>query len=651
MFHRFSTWWRALGVVLLSLATVTWPSAAHGAATASFTLVHQDAATVLTNAGVSRFNVTLQLAAGSKPHVRISLYPHIVARSDMAPIIDNTGLSGRPSSTTGVFNLTCKTAKPVTLRVSLFTTRPTRGVTPCASRQVRLRLPCAAQACDGVYPISYSVTVGGLTTTEWSMIAVQASHVAQPLHLEWISSMGPSSWQQAARSVASLDEIARYDATPMALTADYRTLSSVLNSTSTTATAWRAALTKALTSPLHRVNAAPPKSIDFGGLVASGLATQVTLQLSLSSQLLTSLSGRFADAPVVLSGTPSLSSLEALEGSGVQDVVLPESTLAVAPSTTLTWGAPFHLQGAGALTALAIDQPLSDLVADTSIEPGRRAALALATLAFLHFEAPNAPSVRSVVIVAPLARTSSTFIQDFFHGLGHNPFVSASSLVPSFDSSLVGTNGSPSIQVVASPVHPAWSTRNIITLATLIGNVTSYAQAVNSTAVADTLRVAVARSEIIGSPGTRQAALMKASTLLGAQLNQYSIDPSTITLAGNGTELPITLFSRSPYSVTTRVHLIANGVNFPEGRTFKVTLSSPTTSLRVPIVSRDASSATLQVIVTTPNNQVILARAAIQVRIAGASLVGYLLTFASLAVLALWWWRTLRRRTKGRHAR
>ena len=651
MFHRFSTWWRALGVVLLSLATVTWPSAAHGAATASFTLVHQDGATVLTSKGVSRFNVTLQMAPGSTPRVRISLYPRLVARSDIAPIIANTGLSGRPASSTGLFDLTCATTKAVTLRVTLFTTTPTRGVTPCAQRQVRLRLPCVAQACDGVYPLRYSVTVGGVTASEWSMIAVQSTQVALPLHLEWISSLGPSSWFHAQHTVASLNEIARYASTPMALTADYRTLSAVLNSTATIATTWRTALTNALTSPLHRANAAPPKNIDFGGLVASGLATQVTLQLSLSNQLLTAVNGRYTDAPVVLSGTPSLSALEALEGSGVQDVVLPESTLAVAPSTTLTWGAPFHLQGAGALTALAVDQPLSNLVSDTSITPGRRAALALATLAFLHFEEPNAPSVRSVVIVAPLARTSATFIHDFFHGLRHSPFVTASSLVPSFDSSLVGTNGAPSIQVVTSPVHPAWSSRNITTLATLIGNVTSYANAVNSSAVANTLRVAVASSEIIGTPAARQAALMKASTLLATQLDQFSIDQGTITLAGSGTALPITLFSHSPYSVTTHIHLIANGLGFPKGRTLKVALSSPTTSLRVPIVSKDASSATLQVIVTTPNNQVVLARAAIQVRIAGASLVGYLLTLASLAVLALWWWRTHRRRAKGRHAR
>jgi hypothetical protein len=71
----------------------------------------------------------------------------------------------------------------------------------------------------------------------------------------------------------------------------------------------------------------------------------------------------------------------------------------------------------------------------------------------------------------------------------------------------------------------------------------------------------------------------------------------------------------------------------------------------VPTSNHRGSSLTLQVVVTTPNDQVVLARSAIQVRIAGNSVVGYLLTIASLLVLAYWWFRTNRRRPKARHAK
>ena len=46
MFHRFSTWWRAHVVVLISLATVPWPSAAQAATTPSVDILHQDAVAV-----------------------------------------------------------------------------------------------------------------------------------------------------------------------------------------------------------------------------------------------------------------------------------------------------------------------------------------------------------------------------------------------------------------------------------------------------------------------------------------------------------------------------------------------------------------------------------------------------------------------------
>jgi hypothetical protein len=81
-------------------------------------------------------------------------------------------------------------------------------------------------------------------------------------------------------------------------------------------------------------------------------------------------------------------------------------------------------------------------------------------------------------------------------------------------------------------------------------------------------------------------------------------------------------------------------------------MDAPTKSVRIHTSKHQGSSLTLQVVVTTPDNQIVLARAAIQVRIAGTSIVGYFLTAASLLVLAYWWLRThRRRRSRGRHAR
>ncbi len=648
MFHRLSSWWRALGVVLFSLASLVWPSSA-GASSSTFSVVHQDAATTLTARGVARFHLGLAFSGTLNGTLSVSIYPLAVTRSGLAPIISGAGDSAAALATSGPIHLDCSAHATHTFTISLLTAR-TRAVSePCGARPLDLRLRCAGASCEGVYPLRLSVQSGSSTSTEWSLVALRSSRVVRPIALDWISSLGPASWTDPQRATRDFAVIARQQL-PISLGVDYRTLASALNSTSAAGAAWRSAFNRALTNPLHRVVAAPPSSIDFGGLAANGLTTQVALQLTLTNNLLTALNGRFVDSPLILSGSPSLASLSALAGVGVRDVVVPETALTVAPSTTLAWGAPFRVAGTP-LLVLATDEPLTALAMDASIEPGRRAAMTLATLAFLHFEAPNAPSTRIVVVNAPVAYTSPAYLDQLFAGLAHNPFVRATSLTPSFDSSLVGTNSAPTTRSIAHGSDPAWSSHNVDTLRTLIGAVTSYANAVASKSVSQGLRVAVASAEIVGSPAARQAVISSASERLDAQMTQFSIDQSAITLAGTGTELPITLLSRAPYPVTVAVHLDAEGVTFPGGRTIATTLTSPATSLRVPIGSGHANNTTLQVILTTPNGQVELARAAITVRIAGASLVGYLLTLASLVVLGVWWWRTLRRGRKGRHAR
>jgi hypothetical protein len=653
MSHRLSTWWRALGGVLLSLATMTWPAAAQAASTPSpvLTLVHQDAVAALSRTGDARISISVVLPDSPDTTLQLSLFPRLLTRSELAPITSGVGSPAAAVATTGPFTLRCSSRHAVTFDLALFTARPGRHPSPCTSRPTVLHLPCAGLTCDGVYPLSYTTRRGATTTTTWSLLAVQASAVARPLRLVWITSLAGSSWRHPASAVAALEAIAHHPAVPVTLTTTYLTLARALATTSKSSTTWRAALTAALASPAHQIEPGLPSSIDLAGLWRHHLATQVALQFSLTDQFIHSVTKHLADAPVVLARPPTTGTMAALHAVGVTDVVLPESALSVAPTTTLTWGAPFHVPGADSLLALATDSPLSQLATDAALTPGLRSVLTLDTLAFLHFEAPNAPATRTVVVDAPAPATSPTYLNDVFAGLTHNPFVVASALAPAFNPALVATNGSPATRTLVTGPVSTWSARNVTTLLALIGTTTSYAQAVTSSTLDDELRVAVASCETVGPPGVRQRAIDHATALLAAQTSQFSIDSAAITLTGSGTALPITVLSRAPYTVTAVLHLTTNGVGLVRGNLFAVTLSSPTTSVRLPTVTRASSGATLQVTLTTPNNQVVLAQTAIQVRVTATSVVGYLLTGASILVLALWWWRTSRRRSKGRHAR
>ncbi len=651
MTHRFTSWWRVLCVVLLGLATVTWPSAARADTTVRVSIVHQNALATLSSHGFTHFATTLRLSpTASTPRATVTIYPRLIARSQIEPIVAGQGTSAAPLASTGSIPLNCRHDGEVTFSITVLTGAANTAVRSCDGVAPRLRFTCAG-ACDGVYPVRYQVSVNGLSITTWSLLALKATNVAHPLRVVLLETLTRTSLQHPERSLAVLKTLGTFASSPLTLSADYESLAAI-DYTSGDAPAWKVALAAALASPLHRVVDAPPGSIDFAGLVENGLTTQVPQQLNLSANLLRDLTGRYVDDQVLLSGAQSPASLLALAGAGVRDVVVPEGDLTVAPSTTLTWGAPFHVTGSGSLTALSVDQPLSALLADTGIDPGRRTALALATLAFLHFEEPNEPATRTVVLESPVGSTSRVFVADLLNGLHDDPFGQLASLTPSFNSSLIGTDGAPAVRDLnASFASSIWSKSNVASLVALIGDVNSFADAIKSGDESLVLHVAVARTEIVANADQRQSAINAATSQLNAQLRLFSVDASAITLAGAGTTMPVTVISHAPYRVDAVVHLVTDRLSFPKGSAVSVHLSSPTKSIRVATAKPRGSSLTLQVVLTTPNDQVVLARTAIQVHVAGTSVVGYLLTFASLFVLGLWWWRTSRRRPKGRHAR
>jgi hypothetical protein len=630
---------------------MAWPTAARAGATPSFTIVHQDPVATVSAKGTSHFALTISTSPeGKSSRARVTIFPRVIDRGQLAPIVAGTGTTQKSLGTTSTFTLKCETHGTFKFTVNLYSRRPGTSRRSCAP-EPRLHFPCPAQRCDGVYPLRIEVMTDGATSTQWSLLAVQSTAVDQQLRVDVVETMDPNAWVHAKRSIAVFHLLAHHPSSAITLSADYRTLDTVTHPGSQE-TLFHTALTKAFVSPLHEALNAPPANIDFGGLAVHGFGDEVRHQLALSASLFKSLTGRDVDAPVLLNGTPSLESLRALKRAGVRDVVLPEADLTVAPSSTLNWGAPFHLTGVAGLTALSSDGPLSTLFADTSISVGRRAALTLGTLAFLHFEAPDAPAPRTVVIVAPISRSSVAFLKDVLNGFASNPFITLATLAPSFDPSLVATNGAPTTRSLLDPLENTnWSEHNVTSLSDLVVEVNSYAPALRSTDIGTDLTVAMEAAEITGSPSARQTVINAAADALKGQLGNFSVDPSTITLAGSGTSIPITLTNHAPYTVLANVHLLTDQITFPKGNDVPVSLNAPTKSMRVATSSHTGSSLTLQVIVTTPNNRLVLARAAIQVHIAGTSIVGYFLTIASLLVLAYWWRRTYRKRPKGRHAR
>ena len=97
MSHRFTSWWRALSVVLLSLATLTWPSASWAESTPRFDVVHQNALTSLSSLGTSTFTTIVSLSpANATASASVAIFPAILTRGQIEPIVDGVGVVGRP---------------------------------------------------------------------------------------------------------------------------------------------------------------------------------------------------------------------------------------------------------------------------------------------------------------------------------------------------------------------------------------------------------------------------------------------------------------------------------------------------------------------------------------------------------------------------
>ena len=606
-------------------------------------MLHQDASTTLSPGGTAPFGLSFHAPAGAL--VTVALYPHLLDRGQITQLLSGSGVGDTPVSVATLTSPHCtaNTSLTVTLTLTL-RTGPRCG-------RPQLVLPCRSGTCDGVYPLRYTVRSGGDVASTWSMVALRSTAIHTPIHLVVLVDINDTTWANAPLATRSLQALANATAVPLTVATSYHPLGQAAFATTSHATEWRHLFSALLSSPLHQAIVTTPAGADFGALAANSLSGEVAAQLQLSGALIRQVSGRYSAGAVFADGTPSIADVDALAHAGVSHLVVHGTALAPDPSGTLLWGAPELLLSHPRVSELAIDDPLSILANDTTISPALRATLVLTTLSFLHYDAPNAASLRTVLLQLSPTQCGAGFVHELLRGLKSNPFVTPESLDPSFSDNLIGSNALPSTWQLAPTSTTTWNHNAVSSLATLLSQMHAFEQGIANTGVVTALTSMVFDTERSGTSQQRQVALDAAQSGLNRELSNFHIDNSSITLTGQGTALPITIVSRAHYPVTVVVHMRNPSLVFTKGSTFPVTLSAPTTVVRVPLRHAYGSDVTLQISLTTPNGVVTLDHTAVQVRIAGTSFVGYLLSFGALLVIAVWWWRSYRRTSKGRRAK
>jgi hypothetical protein len=637
MFHRFSSWWRALCVVLISLATITWPHLSVAATSADLVLNHQETVATINAKGMARYAATFTLHSPGNHTMQAVLYPHLVGTSQLLGVANGVGPGTPPVTTSNTIQLSCTKDGLTQVDLVLQTSTKSVGKGPCDTLPLIIHLNCVKVSCNGVYPVHYIATTGQLHTSTWALIVVANGKILHPINVVPLLVVDRRATTSPTNLAAALRVVASFPSSPITLATNYQALENI----SVAPHGVRKALRNSVASLTHRVIASPSPQIDFGQLSAHGLDSQVQQQLTLTNQFLFTATGRNLDAPLYLRGVTPVASLTALARAGVQQAVVAESSLVTQPSATYTWGAPFALAQVPGISALPTFGPVNQLLASVGLNPGNRANALLALLSFLHYEAPNLPQARSVVVPINTGTTDSHFLSEFLAGLATNRILSLSQLSTVLSPALIGANGaSASEDIIDRPTTP-WTQNSVAYLDQLISEVSSFNQTIANPWLSLTLMGRLANAEQIASTDVLNNGLAKVGASLLHQFRLLTLDPSAITLTARHSSIPVTLLSKANYPMTVLVQLTASGLTFPKGATQLVTISSQTKSLRIPAVDLRGSSLTLRVNVFTSDGQVLLTHEVIQVRFAGASLAGYLLTFVSALVLALWWIRTI----------
>lgn len=631
----------------MSLATITWPHVSVAATTLDLVLNHQDTVATMNSNGIARFDVSFTSIRTGQSTLQVVLYPPLVGTSQLIGVASGTGPGTPQLSTSNTIQLGCTKGGVTSVLLVLQSGQKSVGRGPCNAAPLDLHLNCTKSSCDGVYPIQYVASQGQQQVSVWALATISNGKILHPVDVVPLLTMDAGAVSDSKRLESLLKVVATHPTSPITIATNYQALAGFSLSPRAVRTDFRLALD----SLMHRVVATPSTRIDFGQLSANGLDSQVQQQLNLTNEFLYAAANRNLDAPLYLRGTTSVASLNALAKAGVRSAVIAETSLVTPPSQTYTWGSPFTLVQTPTITAIPTFGPINQLMGLAGLSPAGRANAILALLSFLHFEAPNFPEERSVVVPINARHADSHFLNELMIGLAKNRVISATQLSTALSPARIGANGaSPSQYVLDNPTTP-WNQSSLAYLDQLISEVSSFNQSISYPWLSLTLLERLENAEQSGPPEALNSALSQVGVSLSHQFKLLSIDPSSITLTSRHTSIPITLLSKAHYPLTVQIQLAAGGLTFPKGSAQLVTIHSQTKSLRIPAVDTRGSSLTLRVNVLTKDGQFVIAHEVIQVRFAGASLAGYFLTFLSAFVLALWWSRTTWRRHKQQRLR
>jgi hypothetical protein len=685
----------------------TRPAAAASPRPDSLSLTSQSPSWVGPDPTHQVLTLVVRLSSGARRHdlgLQLTVYRHLGDRFHL-----NETLSGRGLGTVATRSPVLDVGSlPTDAQGEVRVTVPVLAdAAPATSGTWTADLGCQLGSCAGVYPLKVALTdtaSPGSAGPSFVTYLIYDNPIAtsQPLRVSLVvpegvpvvtatpagQLPGPGG-ADVARLEGLVTAIANAGEVPVTLVPDPATVGALSAAGRQRVVSVLAALSASTARQTLAQSFVP---IDPTALADAGLGGELTEQIRRAGQVLGALApgGRVGRGTWVVTGNVDAAALAQL-APDYGHVVVPPSALAGAlPSRTPTQ--PFVLSASSGATPTGTPSPgttgrgvpvtgaVSDPALGAHLAMGAGADPALAAVQFLadasliYYELPNLATPRAVVAVAPTAwAPNPSFVSAVLGALPGNPVLAPVTVDQLFQQVPVGADGQPTQRRPASSATgtaavPARSIR------TARGMQQAFASAVSGTspgdAVAQALDDLLLRAESSElTTRQQQSGVTGFTAALDAQLHQLSVRSDTVRLTSGAASVPITVLRNAPYAVTAVVRVTSDKLVFPRGvpaadarckapvvqssagrSSFAAlcVLDHGTTAVYVDMRSRASGDFRIDVTLTCPQGNLVLASGHLTVRSMSTSAVAIALSAVAAGVLVAWWGRTLWRNRFGR---
>jgi hypothetical protein len=395
------------------------------------------------------------------------------------------------------------------------------------------------------------------------------------------------------------------------------------------------------------VFARPFVDVDLAALQQSDLLTEANAQADGGANVVRNRLGTEPTGGMWLSGpTFGAEAARVAVELGIDRAVVPPSAVesgddgeAVVPET------PVRLGDDGPLTMVSDPSLAAHLTSADGMVAAHRF---LAELAITELEQPSIR--RAVVVHLPSdADIDPDVVSTALSALGDGDIVQAVPVSQTFDVPPLEdgpTTVEPAPHEVAADLRPL-----TVSLHTARKRVAGVGALLDDAVVTAVLEHSLLLSTGSDTPDDqRRAYFDRADTALGLFAGAVTLpDEFRITLTSRSSTIPVRVTNLSETTLTVRIALESDQLEFPDGDELTRDLEPGTTQIDVPVRARTSGAFTLDVTVTSTDRSIVLDRSTFDVRSTAISGVGLVLSIGACLFLAIWWARHWRSARRSRH--